>query len=258
MNYPVPYMELIRSELLNLGQHIRDVWRGEVSVSLKSDNSFITSADMHVHEALLKYLPQIDAVPVLSEEVPFDYVPDECWIIDPIDGTGAFVAGIPTWSISIVRISKGQPSFSCIYFPAFDWLLHSEMSGEMLKVHPDKNLIEREDFVTVPSDFHQNYNTDFNGKLRSLGSCSSEAAYAVIGASLCAFIGQVKIWDIAPAVPLIKRAGGVIRSVDAELFSIKSMQNSPNALSPPLLVGNPVLIERFVKGLTSRSVGNSR
>lgn len=258
MIYLEAYMEVLSPELLKLGRRVNEMWRGEVSVDLKPDSSYITSADTFVHKELLQLLPKVESLPVLSEEAPFEHIPDECWMIDPIDGTGAFVAGIPTWSITIVRISKGQPNFSCIYFPAFNWFLHSEMPGETLRVHPDKGKIEREDFVTVPSDFHRNYTTDFKGKLRSLGSCSSEVAYAVSGASLCAFVGRVKVWDIAPAIPLIQKANGVIRSVEGDLFSIKSIQNAPETLSPPLLVGNPKLVDRFVSGISSRNISNLR
>jgi fructose-1,6-bisphosphatase/inositol monophosphatase family enzyme len=245
MNHRKSYADPLKTELLQLGRHVNEMWRGEVSVALKSDSSFITSADTFVHEKLLQLLPQVESLPVLSEEAPFQHIPDECWMVDPIDGTGAFVAGIPTWSISIVRISEGKPFFSCFYFPAFNWFLHSEMTDKILRVRPYKDRVEREDFVTVPSDFHRNYTTDFNGKLRSLGSCSSEVAYAATGESLCAFVGRVKVWDIAPAVPLIQRSGGIVRSVEGIPFSIALMQDSPNSLSSALIAGSPYWVDRF-------------
>lgn len=55
---------------------------------------------------------------ILGEELGFDDTDsDYIWVIDPIDGTQMFLSGIPTWSISIAIVSKGEPIIGVVYDP---------------------------------------------------------------------------------------------------------------------------------------------
>ena len=92
---------------------------GNIIASSKSDGSLVTSCDLWsdktIVEALSKIAPEEG---VLSEEggklVPKT---NAYWIVDPLDGTTNFAAGIPYWSISIARFVDGNPQSSFLIIP---------------------------------------------------------------------------------------------------------------------------------------------
>lgn len=88
-------------------------------VDIKSDASFVTTTDKAVETALRAMI--LEAYPehgILGEE--FDNInidADFVWVIDPIDGTAAFVAGIPVYGTLIGLAWQGQPFVGVIDHP---------------------------------------------------------------------------------------------------------------------------------------------
>jgi myo-inositol-1(or 4)-monophosphatase len=88
----------------------------------KGGGSPVTEADMAVDAFLKTRLSQ--ALPEagwLSEETTDDPARlgrDFVWIVDPIDGTRAFLAGNHDWSVSIALLGHGQPVLGVVYAPA--------------------------------------------------------------------------------------------------------------------------------------------
>ena len=75
---------------------------GNISASIKSDGSLITSCDLWSDKTIVDGLASIAPNEgVLSEEGDKS-IPDTkaYWVVDPLDGTTNFAAGIPYWSIS--------------------------------------------------------------------------------------------------------------------------------------------------------------
>ena len=83
----------------------RAATRVETAVALAD-----ADADEAAHTAAVEVLALLD-VPVLSEERPDGPVPDDQpWIVlDPLDGTGNFAAGLPPWAFSVGLVSGGRP-----------------------------------------------------------------------------------------------------------------------------------------------------
>src|ERR1700684_189089 len=42
------------------------------------------------------------------------------WIVDPIDGTRAYIAGLPDWTVSAALVENGRPVAACLYAPVSD------------------------------------------------------------------------------------------------------------------------------------------
>jgi myo-inositol-1(or 4)-monophosphatase len=87
-------------------------------------SSPVCEADIAVDALLRQRLTGGDnAFGWLSEETADDaarltarYV----WVVDPIDGTRAYIAGEPDWAISAALIENGRPIVACLYAPALD------------------------------------------------------------------------------------------------------------------------------------------
>jgi 3'(2'), 5'-bisphosphate nucleotidase len=84
--------------------------RGSGEDRVKPDGSPWVAADEAAHLAAAEVLAALD-VPVLSEERSDRRVPeDSAWVVlDPLDGTGNFRAGLPPWAFSAGLVRAGQP-----------------------------------------------------------------------------------------------------------------------------------------------------
>lgn len=99
----------------------------------KADRSPVTSADLAVNKILQSRLQS--AFPAdgwLSEESPDG--PDRLqkarvWVVDPIDGTKAFINGVPEFCISVALIEKGLPIVAAIFNPSVDELYTATRGG---------------------------------------------------------------------------------------------------------------------------------
>ena len=95
---------------------------GNISASNKSDGSLITSCDLWSDKTIVDGLSSIAPNEgVLSEEggklIPHS---NAYWIVDPLDGTTNFAAGIPYWSISVARFVEGRPQSSFLIIPTLN------------------------------------------------------------------------------------------------------------------------------------------
>ncbi|RBY89651.1 inositol monophosphatase family protein [Blastococcus sp. TF02A-30] len=84
--------------------------RGTGVARTKDDGSPAVAADGAAHAAAVAVLGDL-GVPVLSEESSDAPVPDGSpWIVlDPLDGTGNFAAGLPPWAFSAALVDDGRP-----------------------------------------------------------------------------------------------------------------------------------------------------
>jgi myo-inositol-1(or 4)-monophosphatase len=99
----------------------------------KADQSPVTSADLAVnqilHERLRAAFPEDGW---LSEESPDDLdrlQKTRVWVVDPIDGTKAFINGEPEFCISVALIEHGQPIVAAVFNPSVDELYTATRGG---------------------------------------------------------------------------------------------------------------------------------
>lgn len=188
----------------------------------KPDQSPVTSADLAVNDLLHAQL--LSAFPHdgwLSEESPDDpgrLRKDRVWVVDPIDGTKAFIKKVPEFCISVALIEKGHPVVAAIYNPSTDELF-SAIRGEGLRLNhkpvdpPDATTRELPVIVLSPWELQI-------GRFTTLDSMTQHRPMLSIAWSLalmaCGHIDAVATfepeneWDVAAAVLLINEAGGTI------------------------------------------------
>lgn len=98
------------------------------SVTLKEDESPLTSADLASHRTIIEGLRNIAPdIPVLSEEsatLPFSERKDwaRYFLVDPLDGTKEFIKGKKDYTVNIALIENGQPTLGAVYVPELDVL----------------------------------------------------------------------------------------------------------------------------------------
>ena len=92
---------------------------GHVASDLKADGSLITACDRWSDATLVEGLACLfPGEGVLSEEGAKTVPRSQAyWVVDPLDGTTNFAAGIPYWAISMARFEAGRPVLAVLDVP---------------------------------------------------------------------------------------------------------------------------------------------
>jgi len=143
------------------------------------------------------------------------------WVVDPIDGTACFLAGIPTWCVSIALVSRGEIELGVIYDPNVDELFAARRGqGARVNGTPLPPLtatcladglfglghstrMPREAVVGFMADLLQ-----ADGMFMRNGSGALMLAYVAAGRLVGYFEPHMNSWDTLAGFALIREAGG--------------------------------------------------
>lgn len=112
-------------------------WRTELAVAQKADESPVTEADRAGERLILERLAQLwPDVPVISEEYSSEFGTPEAigprfFLVDPVDGTKAFVRGDPNFTVNIGLIENGVPVAGAVCAPATGEVWFTTAAGAM-------------------------------------------------------------------------------------------------------------------------------
>ncbi|MCF8496596.1 MAG: inositol monophosphatase [Alphaproteobacteria bacterium] len=206
----------------------------QLQVSMKGPGDFVSAADRraekHIHAELLKARPDYGFLMEESGAHP-GKDPDYRWIVDPLDGTTNFLHGIPHWAISIGLEHKGEIIAGVIYDPVKDELFHAEKNGgafmrrRRLRVSGRADLMlatiatgapRRADFSR--DVFMREYRAvqEVSPGLRRFGAAALDMAYVAAGRYEGFWERELKAWDIAAGIIIVKEAGGFVCDLDNE------------------------------------------
>ena len=98
-----------------------DHFQKNLIVELKADHSPVTVADKNAEQILRDEIAHsYPGEAILGEEQGLTGSGNTRWIIDPIDGTKSFVAGVPLYATLLSYEVEGVPELGIAYFPALD------------------------------------------------------------------------------------------------------------------------------------------
>jgi myo-inositol-1(or 4)-monophosphatase len=197
---------------------IRDFGEIEkLQVSKKSPTDFVSNADLKVERIIIEELEKAKPkFSILSEESGYEEKKDKknTWIIDPIDGTTNFLHGVPHFAISIALKTNEDIVSGLIFDPIKNEMFYAEKdNGAFLNNHrirvSKKNQVDEclfaygEQFINEP-----------NLQLRKTGSAALDLAYVACGRYDGYFQKNLKLWDVAGGIIIVKEAGGIINGID--------------------------------------------
>jgi 3'(2'), 5'-bisphosphate nucleotidase len=213
-----------------------------VTVETKADATPVTVADREAEEALLEGLHKVaSGVPVIAEEAvaagAIPEVKDAFFLVDPLDGTRAFIKKSPEFTINIGLVERSRPVFGIIYVPARGELYATLAPDEAVEAHiapdaenvrldtcslkrlhtrvPDPNAL-----VAFASRSHAAQSTEaFLARLpiAETRKASSSLKFCLIAkgeADLYARLGQTSEWDTAAGHAILVAAGGCVTTLD--------------------------------------------
>lgn len=205
-----------------------------LQVSRKGPADFVSMADKRAEDTLIEELQRArpDWGFLVEERGIIEGDPDKPrWIIDPLDGTSNFLHGIPHFAISIAvedpHGSQGRPEIisGLIYQPLTDEGFWAEkgrgawLQGQRLRVSARRDLDEALISTGIPFLGHGNFaqwSRIFGAVapevagIRRLGSAALDLAWVAAGRFDGFWESDLKPWDVAAGMLLIKEAGGFV------------------------------------------------
>lgn len=206
---------------------IRQYFGSDMKVEWKGDNTPVTLADRAVEEALrLRMLQATPDYGIIGEEFGTAAgASGREWVIDPIDGTKAFIHGVPLFGTLIALLEDGHPVLGIIDLPALGervWAATGQgchRNGKACRVSGisrlDEALLLDGSTSTMERLGHGPAwaNLRHAARLhRGWGDCYGHFLVATGAAEVMAD-PIVEIWDIAPMAVILPEAGGRFTSI---------------------------------------------
>lgn len=190
-----------------------------------NDSDIVTIADKE-SEAVIKACIRTDfpTHAILSEESgETDGTAGYRWVIDPIDGTTNFFAGIPIWAISIGVEHHGQTEIGVVYLPATGELFHAVrgkgafLNNKPIHVSAETRLSRSVISTGFPVDKDTNPDNNLDNlaavmplvrDIRRLGSAAADMCYVAAGFQNGYWELNLHEWDVNAASLILEEAGG--------------------------------------------------
>ncbi len=210
------------------GQITLKYFRKSPQTDKKSDGSLVTVADReaeaHLRKRIRDRFPE-DSV-LGEEEGESKGTSERRWIVDPIDGTFAFVHGVPFYGVLIGLEIGGQPSVGVVNIPALNEIVYAASglgcfsNGDPVRVSSTSSL---EESLLLCTDFTACHRYGFGSAIEELqrGSKSSRTwgdcyGYVLVatGRAEVMLDPVMNIWDCAALLPIVEEAGGTFTDLD--------------------------------------------
>lgn len=231
---------------------------GRAKSHWKFDGTRVTAVDIAISEGIVAELratfPDDDffSEELAQTDTPLPLTKRFAWILDPIDGTNNYAMGIAHCAISLGLFEYGRPIYGVVYDLA---------RRTLIRGGPGFGLFDGDRVAQVQTDladgqtllgFHSPYDKTFardattlvrNFKIRGLGSSTLHLAYVAAGILGGTVDHNVKIWDIAAAVPLCLAGGGEVHFLNGEQFPLREF----NLKMPRIfyIAGSPAMCARL-------------
>lgn len=195
----------------------------DLAVEQKSDRTPVTEADRKAEEVMRAMIHRHHpAHGIIGEEFGNENAEAEfVWVLDPIDGTKSFVAGVPLFGVLIGLLQGGRPMAGCIYQPVLKELClggggKAWLNGRRIQVREgvplERAVVLCTDLAGVET--HQDYAAFESlrrraGLFRTWGDCYGYLLVAS-GRADVMLDPVINPWDLLPVIPVIEGAGGVV------------------------------------------------
>jgi len=117
-------LALIAGAVRSAGQLALEMQNSPVKQWIKSDNSPVSEADIAVNDLLLDALmtarPDYGWLSEENDDTSDRLSAKRLFVVDPIDGTRAFLSGKTAYTVSVALVEDGKPVIGCVYNPAED------------------------------------------------------------------------------------------------------------------------------------------
>lgn len=254
---PAADLALIKDAATEAGRIALSFFGKSPEVWMKGGTSPVSeadyAADRYLHETLTAARPTYGW---LSEEMTDDQerrTARRTFVVDPIDGTRAFLAGQPTWCVSVAIVEEGRPLAGVLDCPAKQELFMAVLGGGAMKngrpvhVNPPREPA----FIAGPKSMLASANLDRPvNRAPYIPSLAYRVAMVAEGALDATFIKpNSHDWDLAAAELVLTEAGGRLFGPTGKPPIYASVDPSHGAL----VAGSGPLLRSMVEALAAIS-----
>ena len=234
------------------------------TVQIKGDGSPVTLADRAAHKVIMQGLNGLDPLlPVISEEGDLEGVESvrypQFWLVDPLDGTKDFLAGLDEYTVNIALIEEGVPIMGVVVAPALGTAYFGSRglgayrqtggssAGRIFCTTKDSGRIRAAVSRSHSSQSTEDY-LDRLGAGETIRSGSSIKLCLVAEGTADVYprLGPTSLWDTAAAV-------AVAREASCEVTDLKGVplgfDPSGGILQHGFIVAAPWLLERALSAV---------
>ncbi|MEM9132524.1 MAG: inositol monophosphatase family protein [Actinomycetota bacterium] len=226
------HRDVVTELIVTAGRSALAWYRTPIDVENKWDTGFdpVTAADRAVEDEIRAGLEELfDGHAILGEERGETGSGPHRWIIDPIDGTRAFIIGHPLWGTLVGFETDGRPVAGWMYLPALDETYLATPAGAVLHRNGGESPLRTAavtglDQAIVASTHPEMFATDaeqaafarLSAEVRMVRFGGDCANYGLLAEGFIHVVveNQLAAYDIAPLIPIIEGAGGVVTDLD--------------------------------------------
>ncbi len=210
-------------------RHFRIGAQTSASIAYKSGDSPVTSADLEVDAviaaALRPVFPDAGWLSEETEDSPDRLGKSRLLVLDPIDGTRAFMRGDPCWTVAIALVEDGRPVAGVVHAPALQETFAASFGGGATRngeiIHAarlaslDGALVAGPRALVNAFAASAGFRPEFAPRTPSLAYRLASVAAGRIAVGLAA--ADSHDWDIAAADVILREAGAGLREGEREL-----------------------------------------
>jgi 3'(2'), 5'-bisphosphate nucleotidase len=244
------------------GIAIRDIFlQGDYDREVKSDNTPVTSADLASNEIICQQLALLTPdIPILSEEaadIPLSVRSQwqRYWLVDPLDGTGEFIAGSDDFSVIIALVENNRPVMGVVYAPMTQTCYYAMIGkGAFKRDHEGERQIHSKALTSFQSDrlrfavsrrqdpfsVLNLFDSQADAELVIMGGAALKSCLVAEGKADCYVrLGPTGEWDTGAAQIIIQEAGGNLMDLTQQplSYNLRESLENPNFM----VVGSPQL-----------------
>jgi histidinol phosphatase-like enzyme (inositol monophosphatase family) len=217
------------------------------AAELKPDRTFVTATDRAIEQRLRETIAERFPRHGIWGEEFGRHQPDAewQWIIDPIDGTAQFIAGIPVYATLIALARGGVPVVGVMDFPATDerWIggqgRPTSRNGEVCRTSGTRELSAAMMSTSSP-DFYSDGERPALDALRKAtrwriyGGAAMSYGRLACGRTDLACDAGFQVYDFACFRPIIEGAGGVVTDWEGRPLTLESGMRVLAAATPDI------------------------
>lgn len=259
-------LEEMKAAAIGAGKEILSVFNQDQSLwemQTKDDDSPVTKADLlsntYLQKTLnakfpfIKYISEENQLPSYEERQQYEYY----FLIDPLDGTAAFVKRGNSFSVNIALVHKDIVVAGCVYFPRLEHLYFAlKGSSAFVQKSPEQTPIklnvasfsmQQKGLRVLCSRAHHNEATQaFIDKLQEPQAVAISASLKFMKIAsgeadlYPRFETGMKEWDVAANQIIIEEAGGLV----LEPYTKEVLKYNKRALVTPNFIASGKILER--------------
>ncbi|MEM7694699.1 MAG: 3'(2'),5'-bisphosphate nucleotidase CysQ [Pseudomonadota bacterium] len=241
--------ELLAATVRTAGATALGHFRGSLEVFRKADGSAVSSGDLATDAVLVETLGAArPAYGIMSEErADAIALGTRTFVIDPIDGTNAYIKNAADWSVVAAVIEDGRPVAAAVYEPVSDTLFVAARGGGALRDDKPIAVADAEmprASVAMPMAL---FKRAFKGTPTKKGPYLTSLALRLTRVADGRFDGLVTRggshhWDLAAGDLIVQEAGGTLLGLDGH----PPRYDTDDTRHPPIVAGPKGMVDALL------------